>query len=334
MSLTPQLLAVVSTCPGASTLGTELATLNSMIEPMHGSVATPASAWASVTAPDGPRPSSRIVSSVDQLDPVADPEPGEVDDDIVALGHALLVQRGEQDRVHQQVAVVGDLPDGNGVAARIREGQLPVPRHASNEDAEAVLARQHLHDRRIGEVDERDVAVEAVGGEDVEEVLAVLVGGAVGDDEVHIEIDVAVVEELAAGQPQVDTVDELLVAPIRTAVVVHHAEIALVDILGGEEEAVIVRPHGALDLTEVARHVDKTAVPVRSGRSAIRGSGIDLVAPRQRRAPAIVVEGAGEVMGAGGAVALGAVVGVVEVQLRLVAAEADALSSRLTGVLL
>ena len=46
---------------------------------------------------------------------------------------------------------------------------------------------------------------------------------AVGDDQVHVEIDVAVVQELAAGQPQVDAVDELLVAAIGTAVVVHHA---------------------------------------------------------------------------------------------------------------
>src|SRR2546428_442297 len=50
--------------------------------------------------------------------------------------------------------------------------------------------------------------------------------------------------------------------------------------------------------------------------------GIDLVAPGERRAPAVVVEGSREVMGVGSAIALGAVMRIVEVQLGLVAAEA------------
>ncbi len=61
---------------------------------------------------------------------------------------------------------------------------------------------------------------------------------------------------------------------------------------------------------------------VRRRRPPIGGLGVDRVAAGERRAPAVVVEGTGEVVGAGGAVALGAVVGVVEVQLGLVAAEA------------
>ena len=37
--------------------------------------------------------------------------------------------------------------------------------------------RQHLHERRIAEVDQRHVADHAVGGEDVEEVLPILIEG-------------------------------------------------------------------------------------------------------------------------------------------------------------
>src|SRR5262249_37817666 len=132
-------------------------------------------------------------------------------------------------------------------------------------------------------------------------------------------------QELAARQPQVDTVGQLLVAAIRSAVVVHHAEIALVDILGGEEEAVIVGPHGALDLAEVARDLDQAAVAVGPRRPGGCGVLVDLVAPRHRRAPEVIIEGAGEMVRAGGAVALRAIVGVVEVELLLVAAEAPVL---------
>ena len=102
-------------------------------------------------------------------------------------------------------------------------------------------------------------------------------------------------------------------------------EIALVDVLGGEEEAVVVGPHGALHLTPVARHLDDAGAvsgPAALWSVAVR---IDLVAPGQRGAPAIVVERAREMMRACGAVALGTVVGVVEVQLGLVAAEAAVL---------
>ena len=126
----------------------------------------------------------------------------------------------------------------------------------------------------------------------------------------------------AARQHEVDAIVELLVAAIGAAVIVDHAESALVDILGGEEEAVVVRPHRALKLTEVARHIDEAAIAVGSRGAIVGRLGVDLVAPGQRRAPAIVVEGAGEVVDVGGAVALRAVVRVVEVQLGLVAAEA------------
>ena len=99
----------------------------------------------------------------------------------------------------------------------------------------------------IGEVDERNVAEEAVSGEDVEEELAVPVGGRVGHDEVDVEIEVAEVSRLPLRQAQIDRRRaSALVAAIRPAVVVHHHEIAFIDILGGKEEPVVVRPHGPL----------------------------------------------------------------------------------------
>ena len=108
--------------------------------------------------------------------------------------------------------------------------------------------------------------------------------------------------------------------------------IAFVDILSGEEEAVVVGPHGALVLAEVAGDVDEAAVAVGArGLSCRSRVDVDLVAPRERRAPAIVVEGAGEVVHVGGAVAFRAVVRVVEVQLVLVAPETAVLRSRSVG---
>src|SRR4029077_9635825 len=98
-------------------------------------------------------------------------------------------------------------------------------------------------------------------------------------------------------------------------------EHAFVDILGREEEPVVVGPHGPLILTVIAGHrVDARAVVRAAGRQD-RAAGVDLVATGQRGAPAIVVEGAGEVVHVGGAIAFRTVVGVVEVQLVLVAPE-------------
>src|SRR5262245_21005237 len=81
-------------------------------------------------------------------------------------------------------------------------------------------------------------------------------------------------------------------------------------------------PHGALNFAPVARYVDQTTVIVGGRRAGIGRLSIDLVAPRQRPAPAVVVERSGEVVTVGSAVALRAVVSVVVMELRLVAAEA------------
>jgi hypothetical protein len=122
------------------------------------------------------------------------------------------------------------------------------------------------------------------------------------------------VQELTARQPQIDAVVQLLVAAVGATVVVDHgADIALVDILGGEEEAVVVRPERTLKFTEVAGDIDEAAVTVGSRGPPVRGAGIDFIAPGQRCAPEIVIKGAGEMVGAGGTVAFCAIVGVVEV---------------------
>src|SRR5262249_49248362 len=143
----------------------------------------------------------------------------------------------------------------------------------------------------------------------------------VANDEVDVEIEVAGVEKGSAGQPQVDPIIERLVATIFAAVIVDHAEVALVDVFGREEEAVVVGPHGALDLTKIARHIPEDAIAVRSRCARIRRLRIDLVARGQRRTPTVIVERPEEVVDVGGAIALGAIVGIVEVNLSLVSTE-------------
>ncbi|MFZ0849772.1 MAG: hypothetical protein WAO08_11285, partial [Hyphomicrobiaceae bacterium] len=64
----------------------------------------------------------------------------------------------------------------------------------------AILPGQHLEVGRERKVDERQVTEEAVGKEDVEKVLPVLVGCPVRNDEIYVEIEVTVVEKLALGR--------------------------------------------------------------------------------------------------------------------------------------
>ncbi len=75
---------------------------------------------------------------------------------------------------------------------------------------------------------------------------------------------IAVVQQTAAGQLQIDAVGVRLVAAVGAAVNVDHAEIALVDILCGEEKAMVVGPQRALKLAEIARHLDEPAIAVGS----------------------------------------------------------------------
>ena len=62
-----------------------------------------------------------LLQQVDEIDTVADAEPGKVDDDVVALGAALLVQLQKSDRVDDKIAIVGN---------ELERHRRPVPRIA------------------------------------------------------------------------------------------------------------------------------------------------------------------------------------------------------------
>ena len=131
LSLAPQLLAMVSVLPGASTLGTELTTRNSMIGPMHRIVRNARQRLGQRQRPLPARgrrraSSSRLTSLMLELTG----NDREVDDDVVALGDALLVERGQRDRVDHQVAVVGDELERHRLPLVVGQRQLPEPRHA------------------------------------------------------------------------------------------------------------------------------------------------------------------------------------------------------------
>src|SRR5262245_17290188 len=89
----------------------------------------------------------------------------------------------------------------------------------------------------------------------------------------------------------------------------------------------VVGPHRALDLAEIARNIDKTAIAIGPRSAAIRCLSIYFIPTRKRGAPTIIVKGTGEVMNIGGTVALRAVVSVVKVQLGLIATKAVVLSA-------
>ena len=121
---------------------------NSRNLPTQGSDELPESASASVRSSAGLLPSwcsARFTIQTLSPDAVA----REVDDDVVALGDALLVELRERHRVRQQVAVVGDLDHRS---SRHAERDLEEARHAGVQDAEAVLAPLHLEERLVGEV--------------------------------------------------------------------------------------------------------------------------------------------------------------------------------------
>src|SRR5262249_47536535 len=143
------------------------------------------------------------------------------------------------------------------VAARIRNLELDESGHSGAQGAETILAWQHLHERRILEVHQHDIAEKPVRREDVEEQLTGRIGCGVRNDEIDVEVEVAplVCAVRAARQTQIDTVVEDLVTTIATAVHRDHAEIALVDIFGREEEAVVVGPHGSLNLAPIAGYI-------------------------------------------------------------------------------
>ena len=157
-----------------------------------------------------------------------------------------------------------------------------------------------------------------------------------------IVIAVTPVQSGAAGEAQVDVVlcgaviviaAEAFLATVDTTVIVHHRRVALVDILRGAVDHVIVEPVGAHGLAPVTRDVDgegggiagpglghagegvgnikHLARRARGGGTWIRCIGIDAVMSGQRHRPAVVVELAREEVGAGKAVTLTRLVTVV-----------------------
>ena len=180
----------------------------------------------------------------------------EVDDDVVALGDAQLVGLSDGHRARQQVAVVGDLDHRRGVGER----DLEEARHGAVQDAEAVLAPLDLEERPVDEVHRHHIGHETrLGVEDVESELAVRVPGLVREHQVDVVVEIAEVLRRAARQPQVHAVVDRLVAAIERAVDVEHPGIALVHVLRGEAEHVVVEPVRAHGFFPIARNLGDAA---------------------------------------------------------------------------
>src|SRR5206468_2905846 len=93
-------------------------------------------------------------------------------------------------------------------------------------------------------------AEEPVEFEDVEVQLPVRIPRLVGQHQVDVVVEIAPRPGRAARKPQVHAVVDLLVAPIEAAVEIEHPGVALVHVLRGEAEHVIVgRPKPPFCLT-------------------------------------------------------------------------------------
>ncbi|MNI14241.1 hypothetical protein D3C73_674940 [compost metagenome] len=281
-----------------------------------------------------------VLHQVDEIQLVAglDPVFRKVDDDVVTLGDALGGQDSvvvlhiavgvqvhaavERHGVFHEVAVVGDHVErhagvrqaGTGRAGEFTAGagdfthqrDPEIARHRSIEDAEAIAARPHVQARLVQPVDQNLIAEKAIGVERVEPQLAIGVPSLVGHYQVHIVVAVAPGQCRTAGQTQVDAVLQRFVATIHGAVVVHHHRVALVDVLRGEIEHVVMEPVGTHGFTPVATDLDAAVVAgleARRGivdiqgfargagerRARILGAGVDGVVTGQLQRPAIVV---------------------------------------------
>ena len=168
----------------------------------------------------------------------------------------------ERHRVRQQVAVVGDLDD------RLVAPVASTQQSLKNRDTLAFRMRKrylrvlHFEIRLVGQVHGHHVAQEAVEVEDVEVQLSAGVKRLVGQHQVDVIVQVAKVVCGAARQAQVHAVIDRLIAAIQAAVDVEHGGVALVHVLRGEAEHVIVEPVRAHGLTPVARDIDEAAAAV------------------------------------------------------------------------
>src|SRR6267143_2346763 len=196
----------------------------------------------------------------------------------------------------------------------VAQGDLEEARHRAVQDAEPVLAPLDLEVRVVGQVDRDAVAEEPVGVEDVEPQLAVRVPRLVGEHEVYVVIEVRPRLCAAARQAQVHAVVDRLIAAVQGAVDVEHPSHALVHVLRGEAEHVVVEPVRAHRLVPVARDAVGTAGVVRGRCFRVRGRRVDAAEAGENDRPVVIVELVGEEERAGEPVVLRAVVAVVLVR--------------------
>ena len=257
----------------------------------------------------------------------------EVDDDVEALSNRLRWQvfrlgvREGNGMLHD-VAVVGDHVERHAHALVRHDRDLEVARDRAIEQAQAILARPHVHIGFPGPVDRHLVAEETVLVEDVEGELPLGVPGLVRDQKVHVIVAVAPVEARAARQAEIGVRGIRVVAletfapTVHRAVIVHHRGVALVHVLGRVIDHVIVEPVRALGLAPVAADLDHAARAIRHAGAWVGSVDVLTVATSQLHGPAIVVVLAGIKIGASEPVALGGVVAVVFVGRDQVVAKA------------
>ena len=110
---------------------------------------------------------------------------------------------------------------------------------------------------------------------------------------------------------QVDAVVNRLIAAIQRTVEVEHRGVALIHVLGGELEHVVVEPMRTHSFAPVARNLGDAAASVRCPSPDVRRGGVDRRETCQHDRPVIIVELTGEEERPGETVVLRAVVAVV-----------------------
>ena len=215
------------------------------------------------------------------------------------------------------VAIKRDEVERDALARVIHQHEPHVARDGAIEESEAVASRAHVQIRLPGPVHEHLVAEEAVQVEDVEVELPLRVPGLVAHHQVHVVVPVAPVKSRTRRQAQVRVgrigvvALEAFAAAIDRAVDVERRGIALVDVLCGVIEHVVVEPVRAHRLAIVAADARDAAIAVRKAGAVIACGRVDRVVARQRHGPAIVIILAREEPGAGNAIAFGRIMAVV-----------------------
>ena len=190
----------------------------------------------------------------------------EIDDDVEALRrcHQEVVAA---DRRRQQVAVIGDLDEGQVRQERAVAHQVEPheARRAADQKAEAILSPLHPEERLDDAVDGVLVAEDAVEIERVEEQLPIGVERLVGEQQRHV--------ELAARQAQAAR----LIAGVDIVEGAKEADLPLVDVLR--------RKVGPMRMVEqrAQRLVWVTVWRMRGGREAGLRHGVAVVAEFARR---------------------------------------------------